>query len=207
MTRTEETMLFDRLKSGKRKIYFIKKDFQSRFILRFAAVATVWAGATVVLFSYLAGKRLDELRYSSRVDIKTMSDLLLPITIGAHVVSLLIFAGILAYTIRSLWKRLTPPLFSIKKDIARIAGGDLMSAVSLSKNEEFEDIAAELDGMRVELREKIVKIKAGQQALSAAAAEFARAVYEGTATPSHAASLQSAAARMHEDIRAFHYSK
>ena len=198
-------MLFDKLKLRKRKKYFINKDFQSRFILRFAAVATLWAGATVVLFSYLAAKRLDAIRYSSQVDIKTMGDLLLPITIGTHVVSLLVFACILAYTIRSLWKRLTPPLFSIKKDIMRIAGGDLASVVSLSKDEEFEDLAADLEGMREELRKKMVKIKAGQQALSAAAAEFARAVYEGNASPAHAASLQSAAARMQEDLQGFHY--
>jgi hypothetical protein len=78
-----------------RKIYFIKKDFQTRFILRFVALATVWAAVTVMLFTYLAEKKLERLRFSSHFDITTTSELLLPITVGAHVVSLLMFACLL----------------------------------------------------------------------------------------------------------------
>ena len=188
-----------------RKIYFIDKDFQSRFILRFIAVATVWATASVMLFAYLAGKRLDSIRYSSHIDVSTMKELLLPITVGAHTVSLLLFAGILAYTISALWRRLSPPLYSIKKDITRIAGGDLMSEVSLSKEEEFQDLAAEVDGMRKELREKIVRIQEQQPLLSAAAVDFSNSILEGNPSLSHIAALQTSVERMKEHVRALRY--
>ena len=190
---------------GNRKIFFIKKDFQTRFILRFIAIATIWAAASVMLFAYLAGRRLDSIRYSSHIDISTVKELLLPITVGAHVVSLLMFACILAYTIRTLWRRLSPPLYSIKKDIARIAGGDLMNEVTLSKEEEFQDLAAEVDGMRKGLREKIVLIQEQQQVLSAAAAEISNSILVGNPSLSHIAVLQSGAERMKAHIRAFHY--
>jgi len=188
-----------------RKIFFIKKDFQTRFILRFIATATIWAAASVTLFAYLAGRRLDSIRYSSHIEISTMKELLLPITVGAHVVSLLMFACILAYTIRTLWRRLSPPLYSIKKDIARIAGGDLMNEVTLSKEEEFQDLAAEVDGMRKGLREKILLIQEQQQLLSAAAAELSNSILEGKPSLSHVAALQTGVTRMKEHIRAFHY--
>jgi methyl-accepting chemotaxis protein len=189
---------------GNRKIYFIKKNFQSRFILRFVAIASVWAAAEIMLFAYLAAKRLDSIRYASHVDIQTVRELLLPITIGANVVSLLIFAGILAYTINALWKRLSPPLFTIKKDMARIACGDLMSEVSLSKKEEFQDLAADLDGMRKDLREKIVRIKEQQAVLSAAADELSKSILKGNPSLPHVVSLQSGVERMKEYVRAFH---
>jgi methyl-accepting chemotaxis protein len=188
-----------------RKIYFIKKDFQSRFILRFVAIASVWAAATVLLFAYLAEKRLEEIRYSTHITIKTTSELLMPSTISAHVVSLLIFAGILAYTMRSLWQRLSVPLFTIKKELQRIAGGDLMSEVALREHDEFQDLAADLDTMRSKLRERIVRIKERQQSVSAAAAEINRSVLKGKPSLSHAVSLQSALERMKGDVHAFTY--
>ena len=196
-------MLFNKLQN--RKIYFIKRNFQSRFILRFVAIATVWAATAVLLFRYLAGEKLDSIRYASYVDVKTTGELLLPITVGTLAASLLIFAGILAYTIHSLWKRLSPPLHSIKKDMARIARGDLTCEVCLSTGEEFQDLAADLDGMRKELRQKIIKIRKQQQVLSAAADDFNRSIIEGKPSPTYASSLQSAVAQMKEYIQTFHY--
>jgi len=188
-----------------RKIYFIKKDFQSRFILRFVAIASVWAAATVLLFAYLAEKRLEEIRYSTHITIKTTSELLMPSTISAHVVSLLIFAGILAYTMRSLWHNLSVPLFTIKKDIERIADGDLTSEVVLREHDEFQDLAVDLNTMRSKLREKIVRIKEHQRSVSAAAAEINKSIFKGTPSLSHAASLQSAVEQMKGDVHAFTY--
>ncbi|MCK9419671.1 MAG: methyl-accepting chemotaxis protein [Nitrospirae bacterium] len=193
-------MLFDN-----RRIYFINKDFQSRFILRFVAVATIWAAATIMLFAYLAGKRLEAIRYSSHIDIKTMSELLLPVTIGVHAISFLVFAGILAFTINLLWKRLSPPLYSIKKDIVRIAGGDLASEVSLSKDEEFQRLATDLDNMRRGMREKIVRLKEQQAMLSSAADELVRSTLGGNPSLSSAATLQAAVERMKRDVQIFHY--
>jgi methyl-accepting chemotaxis protein len=158
-----------------------------------------------MLFAYLAGKRLDAIRYSSYIDIKTTSELLLPVTVGVHVISLLVFAGILATTINSLWKRLSPPLYSIKKDIVRIAGGDLASEVSLSKGEEFQYLATDLDGMRRGIREKIVRLKERQAVLSVAADELVRSTLGGKPSLPSAASLQSAVERMKQDVQAFHY--
>ncbi len=91
-----------------RKIYFINKDFQSRFILRFVAVATIWASAAIMLFVYLAGKRLDAIRYSSHLDITTIRELLLPVTVGVHAISFLVFAGILAYTVQFALEKAFP---------------------------------------------------------------------------------------------------
>jgi hypothetical protein len=44
----------------------------------------------------------------------------------------------------------------------RIAGGDLASEVSLSKGEEFQRLAADLDAMRRGIRDKIVRLKEQQ---------------------------------------------
>src|SRR6185369_5660541 len=148
-----------------RRIYFIDRKLQTRFILNFVLIVICWAAATVGMYTYLVEKKLDSIRYSSHVDIKTAGDLLLPVTLGTHLISLLVFAAILAFAMQAVWKKLSPPLYSLKKDLARIAAGDLTSEVSLCKGEEFQNLAGELEQMRQGLRENIIRIKDQQQVL------------------------------------------
>ncbi|OGR00380.1 MAG: hypothetical protein A2505_08650 [Deltaproteobacteria bacterium RIFOXYD12_FULL_55_16] len=191
--------------SSKRKIYFIKKDFQTRFILRFVFVATAWSAATVGLYAYLANKKLERLRFSNHIDITTTNELLLPLTVGVATISLLVFALFLAYTFHSLWKSLSPPLLIIKKDLAKMADGELASAINLPEPYEFQDLAAELDEMREALREKIVRLKNQQLILAAAAAELNGAIATGSPSSASAAALRLALAQMQVDVNAFHY--
>jgi len=188
-----------------RRIFFIKKRMQTRFILTFVLIVICWSVATVGLYTFLVEKKLDKIRYSSHVDIKTTGELLLPITLGTHLSSLIVFAVILAFAMKVVWKILSPPLYSIKIDLAQIAAGDLTHQVSLCKGEEFQDLASQLEQMRQGLRENIVQIKDQQLALSAAAAEIENSISAGNLSMTHAASLQSAATRMRESVQTFHY--
>ena len=188
-----------------RRKYFINKRLQTRFILTFVLIVICWAVATVGVYTYLVEKKLDSIRYSSHVDIKTTGELLLPITLGTHLISLLVFAAILAFAMKLVWKMLSPPLYSIKKDLARIAAGDLASEVSLCKGEEFQDLARELEQMRRGLRENIIRIKDQRLALSAAATEIDNSISAGNFSMNHVVSLQSAAAQMRESVQKFHY--
>jgi methyl-accepting chemotaxis protein len=191
------------MQASRRRIYFIKKDFQSRFILRFVAIATVWAAISSILFAYLAKERLAGIRYSSHVDITTMRELLLPATVGAHAVSLLVFAGILAYTIRALWKRLDPPLRKIKNDLSMIAECGLSEECMIGKVDEFQDLAADLDAMRTGLREKMVRIKERHRELSNDADALGKSIQEGKPSATQTAMLQSAVEKMKRDIDSF----
>jgi methyl-accepting chemotaxis protein len=188
---------------GKRKIYFINKDFQTRFILRFVVIATVWAAATVMLFAYLAEERLEEFRFSACNSISTTSELLMPIMLTTHAVTLLIFAAFLAYTIHTLWQGLAAPLRCIKKDILRLAEGDMNHEISLGASEKFNDLAADLDGMRRGLREKIIQIKEQQRRLADVSAGLSGAIVAGNATPADADALLSVVKRMQADLREF----
>lgn len=190
---------------GGRRKYLINKDLQARFIMRFVAVATVWATVTVALFAFLAGKKLDDLRYSSHIDLQTTSDLLLPITIKVQIISLLIFAALLAYTIRALWRKFSPPLAALKRGIQIIADGDLSNKITLRKDDEFHGLAAELDEMRGSLQERFIRIKEQRQAIAAAAAELDMAIIGGKPTLSQVGALKAAVEGMRANVKAFNY--
>jgi methyl-accepting chemotaxis protein len=188
-----------------RKIYLVKKDFQSRFILRFVITTTVWAAVTVSLFTLMAGKRLEEFLYSPHINIKTTAELLMPSAVHAHIISLLFFVALLVYAIRSLWKKLAGPLYSLKKDITRITLGDLVSGVALRGDEEFQDLASDLDRMRGELRDKFVRLKEREEELSVAVSTLDRAALKGAASSDHVSVIREATAKMKEELKGFTY--
>jgi methyl-accepting chemotaxis protein len=188
-----------------RRIYFIKKDFQTRFILRFVITATAWAVITVILFVIMAERRLEEVRYSTHIMVKTTSDVLLPSALTAQFITILIFAAALAYAIHSLWMSLAAPLFSLKKDIARIAGGDLVSPVTLREEDEFQDLASELDKMRNDLHHRWARIKERHDRLTEAAGVLHTSVIKGKPSVSHASLLRESVERMKEEINVFKY--
>ena len=186
-----------------RKIYFIKKDFQTRFIVRFVVTTTVWAAAAVSLFALLGSRRLQEVLYSPHINIRTTMELLMPSALQAHVISLALFAAILVYAIYALWKRLSVPLYCLKKDLARVSSGDLGSGITLREGEEFRDLASDLDGMRNGLRQKFARVKDAHETLSAAASDLERAVLKGRPSAQHVASLSSAVERIKEELNGF----
>ncbi len=188
-----------------RRIYFIKKDFQSRFILRFVGIATLWAIATVTLFSIYAEQRIEEIRYSSHIAVTTTAELLMPSILNAQGIALFVFAGLVAYTVASLWKRLAAPLAQIKRDIRNIALGDLVNPVAVRSGEEFPDLAADIDRMRNDLRRKVNLVKDRQKELMDAAKAVAKSVYKNSPSKTEAAALKTALDRMKEALHAFRY--
>jgi nitrate/nitrite-specific signal transduction histidine kinase len=153
----------------------------------------------------MAEKRLEEFLYSPHINIKTTSELLMPSAVHAHIISLLFFTALLAYVIRSLWKKLAGPIYSLKKDITRIASGDLVSGVALRGDEEFQDLASDLDRMRGELRDKFVRLKGREEDLSLAVSTLDRAVLKGAPSVAHLPVVREATAKMREELRGFTY--
>lgn len=188
-----------------RKTYFIKKNFQTRFILRFVITTTIWAVAAVSLFVFMAGRRLEEVLYSPHINVRTTGDVIMPSLLSAHLFSLALFGILLLLAVWGLWRRLAPPLFSLKKDIQRLAGGDLASPITLGEHDEFQDLAADLDHMRSELRGKFVRLKERQSTLSDAAAGLERAVLKGREAVVYVDALKKAAERMKEELNGFTY--
>ena len=191
--------------NNRRRNYFINKDFQSRFILRFVLTTTVWAIAAILLFTYFAKKKLEEALYSSHLTVSSPGELLLSSTVFAHAIALVLFVFLLAYAVYTLWKKLSFPLYMLKKDLARIAGGDLVTEVSLREEDEFQDLAAEVNAMRKELDSKLVKIKDGHAALAAAVSELRRAVLRDNPSSTPVGPLKEAIERMKEGLNAFTY--
>ena len=190
-------------KKNRRRQYFIMKDYQTRFMLRFALVTLLWSAAAAALFAWFAGQRLEEAMYSSHVNVTSATQLLLPSALHAEGLALVFFSFLLTYAIHDLGKKISVPLFMLKRDLARIAAGDLLTPVALRPEDEFQELASDVEGMRKELGLKFSRVKERHEALALAVSGLDRAFLQGKPLAEHADGIRSAAARLKEELNAF----
>lgn len=188
---------------NRRRIIFINKDFQGRFVLRFVITTTLWAVAAITLFAYFAGKRLQDALYTTHLKATSPGELLLSSTVTAYAIALVLFVALLAYAVYTLRKRNMVPLYMLKKDISRIAAGDLVTPVFLREEDEFQDLATDVDAMRRELERKLAEIKEGHAAFSSAISGLQKAVLKGNPSADQVVPLKEAVTRMKEGLNAF----
>jgi methyl-accepting chemotaxis protein len=189
--------------NNRRRNFFINKDFQIRFILKFVLTSTLWAIATITFFAYFAKKRLQDALYTTHLKVSSPGDILLSSALLAQAIALILFIVLLAYAIYTLRKKLSVPLYMLEKDVARIADGDLVTVVSLREEDEFQALASDMNTMRKELGQKLSKIKEGQTVLASAVSELHRAALKGNPSANHVGSLKDAVARMKEELNVF----
>ncbi len=188
---------------NRRRNYFINKDFQSRFILRFVLTTNLWAIAAIAFFAYFGRKRLQEALYTTHLKASSPGELLLSSALSAQAIALVLFVLLLAYAIYTLRKKLSVPLYMLKKDLAGIADGDLVAAVSLREEDDLQELATDMDVMRKELGRKLIKIKQGHMVLSSAVFELQRAILKGNPSADQVGALKEAVIRMKEELNAF----
>jgi methyl-accepting chemotaxis protein len=188
---------------NRRRWYFEKKYYQTRFIARFVIVTTIWSIVAASLFAYIAGKRLEATMYSSHLSVASADDLLIPSAMHAQGLALLPYVLLLAYAIHDLGKRISAPLFMLKQDITRLGSGDLVDPVTLRPEDEFQDMAADLDAMRLELSRRFSRIKEKHEELAQSVFGLDRAFLQGHPLTENIKEIRTAAARMKEELKTF----
>ncbi len=147
-------------RSYKRKNYFIDKDFQSRFIVRFCLLVAL-AGLLTTAILYFVGKQSTTVAIAdSRVMVRTTADFLLPVLIQTVLV-VVVFASIATIMVTLLFShKIAGPLYRFRKAIESIKTGDLSANFCLRNYDQLKGLSEELNAMINNTREKINLIKA-----------------------------------------------
>ncbi len=190
-------------KRNRRRNFFIDKDFQTRFILRFAIISTIWSVTAALLFSHFVKVRLQDALYSTHLSVRSAADMLFPTALYTHGTALLLFVLLLLYAIHALWKKLAIPLFILKKDIGRITSGDLMNPVVLREEDEFQEFALRLDAMRSDLQRKLIAIKERSKDLSQAVEDLDRTFLQDRPLKDHLDVVRKKTSKLQEDLKVF----
>jgi methyl-accepting chemotaxis protein len=146
-------------KGYRRRNYFIKKSFQSRFILRFLLVSSLWSVLSIALFNFLAYKKIDSILFSMRLPAKDTGSLFFKEVLYANITALGFIILTFLITARGIHNKIVRSLFRIRVDILRFSRGDLSSRIMLSHEDEFKDFAETFNGMALDLHQRFSDIK------------------------------------------------
>lgn len=145
--------------SQRRRIYFIEKKFQVRFILKFCVIVILGGLLSIGLIYFLAKQSTTVSFVNSRAVVKSTADFLLPILIQTILV-VMIFVG-LATIILTLFvsHKMSGPLYRFKEVMDALGEGDYLSDFKIRKFDQLQDFANAFNGMIKKIRTQINAIK------------------------------------------------
>lgn len=149
----------DTLPTYKRKIYFIDKPFQAKFILKFCVIVILGGLLTIGMLYLWAGKANTVAIVNSRVLVRTTADFILPILIQT-VIAVLIFAGLAVIALTLLVShKIAGPLYHLKNAIEKLEGGNFAEDFHIRRGDQLQNIAGNFNKMIRRLREVIRSLK------------------------------------------------
>ncbi len=144
---------------NKRRNYFIDKELQSRFIIKFCLLV-VLAGLIITGMLYWLSKQSTTVAIvDSRVVVRTTADFLLPILLQTVLVVMVIL-GVATIIVTLLFShKIAGPLFRFKKAIEGVKLGDLSVNFHLRSYDQLKELSDEINAMIDKTREQIILIK------------------------------------------------
>ena len=151
--------------SYRRRNYFVKKGFQSNFILKFCLIVLIGAIlSTGLLFLFSQGTLTSSFQQSKLV-IKNTSLAILPAVIYTNLITLgLITLATIAVTL-FVSHKIAGPLFRFEKELKEIREGDLTGNIMLRRKDQITDMADGLNKMTASLHGKVLDIRTGVEHL------------------------------------------
>lgn len=197
-------------KDIRRKNYFIKRRFQTKFILRFCGLVVLsMVILGVTLFLYLSSRSTVTTAFvNSRLSIISTTDYILPVLIGASLITIILICIATAVVVMYLSHRIAGPLFRIEKGIGEIKEGDLTLKINLRSNDEITKMAECFNGMVESLKDGLLKIKMQSKSLGSQMDDLA-ALSQGNAFSSQQMrnTLKELSRKKEELDRAIEYFK
>lgn len=142
-----------------RKHFFINKEFQSKFIIKFCLLITLACflfGSLVYILSFKTTTTTFE---GSRLVIKSTADYLLPLLSLTSMITIIVIGLATIVTILLISHKIAGPAYRFEKVVAAIADGDLNFDVRLRSKDQLQPIAKALNEMLKKWKLQISKIR------------------------------------------------
>ena len=149
----------DTKRSYKRRQYFIKKEFQVKFILKFCLLIVFGAIISTGLLFLFSQDTLTSSFQQSRLVIKSTGLAILPSVLYTNLITLGLIAIAAIIVTLFVSHKMAGPLFRFEKKLRNIGEGDLTTKVVVRKDDTIENMAGCLNNMTSGLHVKILDIQ------------------------------------------------
>lgn len=144
---------------NRRKQYFIKKEFQLGFILKFCSILLIGIMISTLLLILLSRGTLTSSFENSQLTIKNTAVAMLPTIILCNLITLGLITLVTIMLTLLVSHKLAGPMFRFQKEIETISAGNLTQKIQLRNKDQLVSLAVSLDSMRRALREKILTMQ------------------------------------------------
>lgn len=149
--------------TGQKKIrrnYFIKKEFQVNFILRFCGLAVLGSVISGVILYLFSRGAVTTTFVNSRLSIMSTADYVLPALLGSSIITIAFISIVTAGVVMYLSHRIAGPLYKIEKSIKEVGAGNLTVTIKLRSTDEITKMADCFNEMAGGLKTHLLEIKA-----------------------------------------------
>ena len=161
----------EQIPTYKRRNYFVKKDFQTRFILKFSFITLIGVGISTILLFILSRDTLTSSSRSSRLTIENTGIAILPNIIFSNLITLaLISLAAIAVTL-FVSHKIAGPLFRLEKEVEEIGEGNLTRKVMFREKDQITALADGLTQMTASLNKRVLEVRTGVERLIESASE------------------------------------
>lgn len=143
----------------KRKIYFIEKEFQAKFIFKFCILVAI-GGLLTVGILYLMAMQSNTVSFvNSRVVVCTTADFILPILIQTvAIVTVIVGLATILVTL-FVSHKIAGPLYRFKKVMQALIEGDFSSDFKIRHLDQLQDLADTFNTMIVKIRTELKALR------------------------------------------------
>lgn len=139
----------------------VKYDFQLWLLIRILGVVLLSTLVAVLILYFYTRQEIAGSFYTAHVQIRRVSDLLIPVMAAGAFVSVL--SGILLAVF--LPQKIAGPVYRVQKGLEQLAAGNLNDYVKLRRGDAFGDLAESINTASGSLRHRIDELKELQSEL------------------------------------------
>ncbi len=133
----------------------VKREFQIWLLIRIAGVVILSSLVAVLILYIYSRQEISSTFYTAHIQIRRVSDLLLPVIGAGAAVSLVGGLGLALF----LPQKVAGPIYRIQKCLDSIRAGDLTEHIVLRRNDVLMDLADSVNETTSGLRTRIQEIK------------------------------------------------
>lgn len=144
---------------NRRRNYYIKKEFQRNFIMKFCALVFVGSLVSGLLIYAMSAATVTTTFENSRLTIKSTADYILPtVLLSTIVVMSVVGAATVIITLLTSHK-IAGALYAIEKRVDEVSAGNLKTEFHLRSGDQLKSLAVSLNVMVGSLRKGVRDLK------------------------------------------------
>jgi methyl-accepting chemotaxis protein len=143
----------------KRRNYFVKKDFQIKFILKFCLLILAGIVVSTCLLFIFSQDSLTSTFHNSRLVIQNTGVAILPSVIYTNLITMgfITLAAIAVTLIVS--HKIVGPLFRFEKELKKIGDGNLTTIITIREKDQIPEMADSINQMVCTLHKKMLDVQ------------------------------------------------